>query len=64
MKDTSGTKVKRDKNMIDFAIEMAAKANRAHERKHTDIPYITHPIGVALLLAQSGCSEELIYVCS
>ncbi len=46
--------------MIDFAVEMAVKAHRGQSRKHTDIPYITHPIGIALLLAQSGCSEELI----
>ena len=46
--------------MIDFAIEMAVKAHRGQARKHTDIPYITHPIGVALLLAQSDCSDELI----
>ncbi len=31
MKYTPGTKVKRDKNMIDFAIEMASKAHRANE---------------------------------
>ncbi len=60
MKYTQGTKVRRDNNMIDFAIEMAAKAHRRQSRKHTDIPYITHPIGVALLLAQSGCSDKLI----
>ncbi len=60
MKDTPGTKVKRDENMIDFAIETAAEAHREQVRKGTDIPYITHPIGVALLLAQSGCAEELI----
>jgi len=60
MKYMPGTKVNKDKNMIDFAIEMAVKAHRRQSRKHTDIPYITHPLGVALLLAQSGCSDELI----
>ena len=60
MKYTQGTKVKRDENMIDFAIEMAVKAHRGQPRKHTDIPYIIHPIGIALLLAQSDCSDELI----
>lgn len=29
--------------------------------KASDIPYITHPIEVALLLAHPGCSEELIF---
>ncbi len=60
MKDTPGAKAKSDKNMIVFAIEMAAKAHRGQSRKGTEIPYITHPIGVAVLLAQSGCSDELI----
>ncbi|HDZ27209.1 hypothetical protein LCGC14_0843920 [marine sediment metagenome] len=46
--------------MIDFAIEMAVKAHREQVRKGTVIPYITHPIGVAVLLAQSGCADELI----
>jgi len=46
--------------MIDFAIEITSKAHRGQVRKHTDIPYITHPIGSALLIAQSDCSDELI----
>jgi (p)ppGpp synthase/HD superfamily hydrolase len=29
-------------------------------RKGTDIPYITHPFSVALILSQAGCSEEVI----
>jgi len=58
MKHMPGTNVKRDKKMIDFAIEMAVKAYSGQARKHTDIPYITHPIGVALLLAQSDCSKQ------
>ncbi len=60
MKYTPGPKVRRDKNMIDFAIEMAAKAHREQVRKGTVIPYITHLIGVAVLLAQSDCADELI----
>lgn len=47
-------------NKIDFAIEVAANAHRDQVRKHTDIPYITHPISVGLTLQKYGYSEELI----
>jgi (p)ppGpp synthase/HD superfamily hydrolase len=47
-------------NTIDFAIELAAKAHRNQVRKHTDIPYITHPISVGMALQQHGYPEELI----
>lgn len=47
-------------SMIDVAIEVAAKAHQNQFRKTTDIPYISHPYAVGLLLAQSGCSEEVI----
>jgi (p)ppGpp synthase/HD superfamily hydrolase len=47
-------------NPIDFAIEVAAKAHRNQLRKGTDIPYISHPYAVGLLLLQAGCSEEVI----
>jgi len=46
--------------LIDFAIEVAAKAHLNQNRKSTDIPYITHPFSVAILLSQAGCSEEVI----
>ena len=47
-------------NKIDFAIEVAANAHRDQVRKHTDIPYITHPNSVGLTLQKYGYSEELI----
>ena len=46
--------------MIDFAIEVAAKAHRNQCRKGTDIPYIVHPYAVGLLLLGAGCSEEVV----
>jgi len=46
--------------MIDAAIEVAAKAHQNQFRKTTDTPYISHPYAVGLLLAQFGCSEEVI----
>ncbi len=47
-------------DLLDRATELAAKAHRSQVRKKTDIPYISHPFGVALLLAKAGCSDEVI----
>ena len=46
--------------MIDLAIEVAAKAHQGQVRKETDIPYITHPFSVGMLLARAGCPNEVI----
>ncbi|MEO8287483.1 MAG: HD domain-containing protein [Chloroflexota bacterium] len=46
--------------LIDKAIEVAARAHRNQVRKGTDIPYIAHPCGVAMMLAQSGCRDEVV----
>jgi (p)ppGpp synthase/HD superfamily hydrolase len=46
--------------MINLALEVAAKAHKHQKRKGTNIPYIVHPFGVALILSQAGFSEELI----
>jgi (p)ppGpp synthase/HD superfamily hydrolase len=46
--------------MIDLAIEVAAKAHQNQVRKGTDIPYITHPLAVGIILAKAGCSDEVI----
>jgi (p)ppGpp synthase/HD superfamily hydrolase len=45
---------------INLALEVAAKAHLKQKRKGTDIPYIIHPAGVALILSQEGYSEDLI----
>jgi (p)ppGpp synthase/HD superfamily hydrolase len=42
------------------AIEFAARAHAGQFRKGTAIPYIVHPLGVAKLLIQAGCSEEVV----
>ena len=47
-------------DLIDVALEFAAHAHRADTRKGTDIPYISHPAGVGVLLAQHGCSTEVV----
>jgi (p)ppGpp synthase/HD superfamily hydrolase len=46
--------------MIDSALEVAAKAHYDQKRKGTDIPYITHPVAVAMILLRAGCTDELI----
>jgi (p)ppGpp synthase/HD superfamily hydrolase len=46
--------------MIDRAIELAAEAHQGQVRKGTDIPYISHPYAVGMMLAASGCDEEVV----
>lgn len=47
-------------DLVDQAIEFAAKAHRNQYRKETDIPYISHPVGVGMILQKAGCNEEEI----
>ena len=47
-------------DMIQLAIDTAARAHRAQLRKGTDIPYISHPFGVGMLLMEAGCRPEVI----
>lgn len=47
-------------DLIDQALEFAAKAHYSQFRKGTDIPYISHPYGVGMLLLKAGCEEEVI----
>jgi (p)ppGpp synthase/HD superfamily hydrolase len=47
-------------NLIDTAIEFAAKAHSSQCRKGTDIPYISHPYAVGMILQKAGCKEEVI----
>jgi len=47
-------------SLIDSAIEVAAKAHGNQVRKGTDIPYITHPFAVGILLSQANCSDTVI----
>src|SRR5205814_6539887 len=46
--------------MINVAIEVAARAHYGQVRKGTDIPYISHPYAVGMMLARTGCPEEII----
>lgn len=47
-------------NKIDRALRLAVEAHARQNRKGTSIPYITHPMGVALLLARAGASDDVI----
>ena len=47
-------------DMIEKAIIFSAKAHKNQTRKGTDIPYITHPVAVGMLLQKEKCSEEVI----
>lgn len=49
-----------DMNLVDLAIEFAAKAHQSQKRKGTDIPYISHPFAVGMILLKAGCNEEVI----
>ena len=48
------------KTQIDLAIEVAAIAHQKQVRKGTDIPYISHPLAVGIILAKAACSDEVI----
>jgi (p)ppGpp synthase/HD superfamily hydrolase len=41
------------------ALAFAARAHRAQVRKGTDIPYIIHPVQVAMILVAHGFDEDL-----
>lgn len=47
-------------NRIDLAIEFAAHAHQSQLRKGTEIPYISHPFGVGMILLEAKCKEEII----
>ncbi len=42
------------------AIEFAARAHRHQHRKGTGVPYIIHPLGVAHILIDYGCPQDLV----
>ncbi len=42
------------------AIEFATKAHTGQFRKGTKVPYIVHPLGVAKILIEASCSEDVV----
>lgn len=45
---------------IVLACEIAVKAHTGQNRKSKDLPYISHPMAVAILLARAGASDDVI----
>ncbi len=45
---------------VDTAVIVATLAHRNQERKGTEIPYIMHPVHVALLLQRAGYPDEVV----
>ena len=46
--------------LLEKAFRMALKGHATQKRKGEETPYITHPVGVALILARYGFDEEVI----
>jgi (p)ppGpp synthase/HD superfamily hydrolase len=45
---------------IDTALALAARAHKDQLRKGTDVPYIAHPVHVAMILMRHGFSEDVV----
>lgn len=46
--------------LVERALVFAARAHRQQIRKGTDVPYITHPVCVAILLLRAGFEDEIV----
>ncbi len=47
-------------NLVFEAIEFAARAHAGQFRKGTRLPYLIHPMGVAKILIEHHCADELV----
>ncbi|WKA60499.1 HD domain-containing protein [Planococcus shenhongbingii] len=47
-------------NLIEKAIQFAAVKHAGQLRKGTDIPYISHPFAVGMMLQKAGESDEVV----
>jgi (p)ppGpp synthase/HD superfamily hydrolase len=47
-------------DILEKALLAASKSHEGQYRKNTDIPYITHPVTVGLMLLKKGYSEEVV----
>jgi (p)ppGpp synthase/HD superfamily hydrolase len=47
-------------DIVEKALQIASKSHEGQYRKNTDIPYITHPVAVGMMLLKSGYSEEIV----
>ncbi|MGJ7911924.1 HD domain-containing protein [Neobacillus sp. LXY-1] len=47
-------------NVIEKALQVASKAHLNQRRKLTDIPYITHPVAVGMILMKAGYNDAIV----
>ena len=47
-------------NIVEKALQIASKSHRNQCRKNTDIPYITHPVTVGMMLMKAGYEDDII----
>ncbi|MGD2076846.1 MAG: HD domain-containing protein [Chloroflexota bacterium] len=47
-------------DIVDRAIGFAARAHNGQQRKTGDVPYIAHPMGVAMILQRMGCEPTVV----
>nr|WP_263323418.1 HD domain-containing protein [Neobacillus sp. Marseille-Q6967] len=47
-------------DVIEKALQVASIGHKNQVRKNTDIPYITHPVTVGIMLMKAGYSDELV----
>ncbi|MEH7255036.1 HD domain-containing protein [Neobacillus niacini] len=47
-------------DIVEKALQIASKSHERQYRKNTDIPYITHPVAVGMMLLEAGYSEEIV----
>lgn len=52
--------MKRDHTLVERAMMLALQAHNGQMRKEADVPFIVHPISVALILARSGFPDTVI----
>lgn len=45
---------------VNLALKVASKAHRDQMRKGTDIPYISHPVAVAMIISKYTTDEDVI----
>jgi len=49
-----------DQERFEKALIFAAQAHQGQNRKGSDVPYITHPIMLAMTLLEMDCADDLI----
>lgn len=47
-------------DIIEKALQLAAQAHEGQYRKRSNIPYITHPVAVGMILLKAGYEEDIV----